>query len=213
MIRQNKKSIIIASLLTLLPMIVGLVLWNRLPESVPTHWGLDGEADGFSSKAFSVFGLPLIMLALMWVCIFFTANDKRNSDQNAKVKKSVIWIVPFLSCVVGAAMYCEALGYDISVPGLILAAIGIMFIILGNYMPKCKLNSTIGIRIKWTLENEENWNRTHRLAGKIWVLCGLLLTICAFLPIKASAIAAALLLTLSVAVPLIYSYAYHRKQL
>ena len=213
MLKQNKKSLIFASLLTLLPMLAGFILWDRLPDRLPTHWGFNGEADDFSSKAFAVFGLPLIMLALLWVCVIFSSIDKRNKEQNPKVKNMVIWIIPFLSCVVSAATYCQALGYDISIPNLIFAAFGVMFIIIGNYMPKCKINSTIGVRIKWTLENEENWNKTHRLAGKLWFLCGLILVICAFLPKTVGAIIAGAVLVLAVAVPIVYSYVYYRKQL
>ena len=92
MIKRNKLKLIFSSILIFLPSVVGLLLWNRLPESMTTHWGADGNADGFSGKAFAVFGMPLILLAIHWLCIFFTTKDPKNKDQNHKVFGLVLWI-------------------------------------------------------------------------------------------------------------------------
>ena len=89
---------------------------------------------------------------------------------------------------------------------------GLLFVVIGNYLPKCKRNYTLGIKVKWTLANEENWNATHRFAGKVWVLGGLLMMIGGFLPRGISLlimIGAALLLGF---VPMMYSYLYYKKQ-
>ena len=64
MLKANKKTLIIASIITVLPILIGIMLWNRLPDPMATHFGMDNEADGFSSKAFAVFGIPLCLLAL-----------------------------------------------------------------------------------------------------------------------------------------------------
>ncbi len=211
MIKRNKISIILASLLTLSPIIAGIALWDRLPESMPTHWGISGEADGYSSKTFAVFALPLIMLAFMWLCIFFTTLDKKNKDQNEKVLGSVVWIVPILTCVISAATYVGALGYKFSSSRIILSALAVMFIVIGNYMPKCKQNRTIGVKIKWTLESEENWLRTHRFAGIVWFVSGILSIFCLLLPEKAAFIAFLPILLVAVAAPIIYSFVLHKK--
>ena len=79
MIKKNKTTIIFANILTLLPIVSGIVLWDKLPPSMPIHWNLAGNADSYGSKAFFVFGLPLIMLALLWVCILLTALDKESN--------------------------------------------------------------------------------------------------------------------------------------
>jgi hypothetical protein len=106
-----------------------------------------------------------------------------------------------------------SLGFE-NVLGIVLCVMfALMFIIMGNYMPKAKQNRYFGMKIKWTLTNEENWNATHRFSGKIWVLSGVVLLLGAFLPEAASII---LLLAVSVPAvfaPIIYSYAFYRKQL
>ena len=97
MLKQHKKTIILTSLLTLLPIPMGLLLWNRFPETMAIHWGITGEADGYASPGFAVFGLPLIMLAVQWLCILFTAQDKGNQGRNQKMFRLVLWIIPIIS--------------------------------------------------------------------------------------------------------------------
>ena len=80
MIRQNKKMLLLTSIITLLPVFIGLFLWNQLPDSVATHFGLDNQPDGYSSKAFAVFGLPLILLAVHLVCVVATKIDPKSKD-------------------------------------------------------------------------------------------------------------------------------------
>ena len=213
MIRKNKWKLIISSVIILIPIVAGLLIWNDLPEQIAVHWGSDGEPDGWSSKSFAVFGIPLILLALHWVCIFFTAHDPKNKEQNSKVFNMVLWITPIISLIVCGCSYVFALGNDINIGMIVCVIIGVTFVIVGNYMPKCKQNYTIGIKIPWTLQNEENWNKTHRFAGRLWVFGGLLLLATLLVPMD-NIIYIVLPVTLLIAlVPIIYSYAYYRKQL
>ena len=94
MMKKNKTQIIVSSIVTILPMVAGLFMWNILPDRMTTHWGMSGEADGFSSKAFAVFVLPLILLATHWLCIFFTLRDPKNKEQSSKVFAMIMWIIP-----------------------------------------------------------------------------------------------------------------------
>ena len=87
MIRTHKRGLILSSIAILLPMIVGLILWNRLPDQMVTHFGGDRVPDGTSGKAFAVFGLPVILLALHWLCVFITTKDPKNSGQNPKMHR------------------------------------------------------------------------------------------------------------------------------
>ncbi len=84
MLKKNKSRIIISSIIILLPMIFGLIMWDKLPDTMTTHWGADGNADGFSGKVFAVFGLPAITLILHFVCLSFTLFDKKQKEQNPK---------------------------------------------------------------------------------------------------------------------------------
>lgn len=208
MIKKNLKTLIISSVLILLPVLVGVILWNQLPEQIPTHWNAAGEVDGWSSKAFAVFCLPGILLAAQWLCTLGAGADPKSKNHSEKVLQLVLWIIPLLSNVLLAITYATALGQSVPVEIIMPVLIGIVFIIIGNYMPKCKQNYTIGIKIPWTLNSEENWNKTHRFAGKLWVVCGLLIVLSGFFGGFWIFAAVALVMVL---VPVIYSYLLHRK--
>ena len=99
MIRKHWKLLITTSIIILLPILAGVVMWNQLPEQVPSHWNAAGEIDGWSSKPFFVFGLPLILLAVQWLLLFVASRDKSNHDRNEKMQTLVLWIIPILSIV------------------------------------------------------------------------------------------------------------------
>lgn len=208
---KRKRMLILTSVVILLPILVGLVLWNQLPERMTTHWGVDGTANGWSGKAFAVFGLPLILLAIHWFCVLLTARDPGNRNQNPKVTGMVLWIVPILSLYTGGMIYGTVLGAEFSVERFVPLLMGILFLGIGNYMPKCRQNRTVGIRIKWTLESEENWNATHRVAGKLWVMAGLIFLLSVFLPGAGSLWVTTAGLPAVVLIPVVYSCIFHRK--
>ena len=179
MLKKNKGLMILTSVIILLPMLAGILLWDRLPEQMATHWGGNGEADGWSSRPVAVFGLPLFLLAIHWLGVWLTGQDRRNRNQNEKVLQMMFWIAPVISLFGMGSTYASALGQPPRIDRLAMLLLGIVFTIIGNYLPKCRQNYTIGIKIVWTLSDEENWNATHRLAGKLWVIGGLLLCCCA----------------------------------
>ena len=212
MMKQHKGKLMVSSVLTLLPIMVGLLLWNRLPNQMPTHWGVDGTADGWSGKAFAVFGMPLILLAVHWLCVWGTSLDSSNRGQNRKVSGLVLWIIPVLSWFTSGIMYAGSMGWELDFVKITLLLMGALFVAIGNYLPKCKQNYTIGIRIKWTLEDEENWAATHRLGGRVWVAGGVLLLAGCFLPERLGVAVMLLLLPVLVLVPLLYSYGFYKKK-
>lgn len=210
--KQNKWKIIISSLITLLPMLFGIIFWKQLPEQMATHWGIDGTADGARSTAFAVFALPLILLGVNWLCLFFTSFDKKNQEQNPKIFRIIFWVIPVISLFTNAFVYATAFGKEPDVFLITPILFGLTFILIGNYLPKCTQNFTIGIKVKWTLENEENWNATHRFGGRAWVLGGLLILFTAFLPKAVMLITTFILLFVTAIVPMLYSYLFYRRQ-
>lgn len=208
MIKKNLKTLIITSIIILLPMVAGLVLWNRLPNEVPFHWNAAGEVDGWASKAVAVFVPSAAMLALQWLCMLITSTDPKKQNHPEKVKVLVLWLIPVITVFISALLYVSALGVSVRVETLMPILLGLLFVAIGNYMPKCKQNYTIGIKIPWTLASEENWNRTHRLAGWVWVGGGAVMLLSGFLGIFWLTLVPAIIM---VAVPLIYSYILHRK--
>ena len=97
MIKKNKKTLLWTTAVMLLPVVVGLLLWNRMPEQLPVHWNAAGEVDGWGSRAMAVFFLPLFVLAIHWICFFATCADPKNKNVNGKPIKLVLWICPFIS--------------------------------------------------------------------------------------------------------------------
>lgn len=212
MLKEKKWTLILSSAMIVLPVLAGLLLWDTLPERMVTHWGMDGQANGWSSRGFVVFGLPLLMLACHWLCILTTARDPKNKEQSRKVFDLVLWIVPVVSLFAMSLTYAGAFGRELPVSILACIFTGIIFILIGNYLPKCKQNHTIGIKIKWTLENEENWNATHRMAGKLWVAGGVLCLPGVFLSNILAFTLLTVVLCVMVAAPVFYSWQYHKKQ-
>ena len=94
----------------------------------------------------------------------------------------MLWICPVVSLLAGFMSFSSALGMGLRIEKLVLIFLGILFIVIGNYLPKCKQNYTIGIRVMWALEDEENWTATHRFASRLWVGCGVVILLLAFLP-------------------------------
>ena len=208
MIKKHLKVLMITSLVILLPILAGVILWNQLPEQIPSHWNAVGEIDGWSSKPFTVFGMPIILLAFQWLCVLGTGADPKKANHPEKIVHLVLWIIPVLSIVLSAITYTVALGQDVRVEVVMPIVIGLMLAIVGNYLPKCKQNYTIGIKIPWTLNSEENWNKTHRLAGWIWTFGGLLIMLTGFL---GGFWIFFIVVLLMVVAPLVYSYLLHRK--
>ncbi len=212
MIKRHLKTLIITSIVILLPMAFGLCAWNHLPERIATHWGVDGNPDGWSGRGFAVFGLPLFMLAMQWLCTVFTSFDpKNNKGQNAKPMTMVLWLIPAISVVVNAIVYAIAFGLQWRVEMIMPLFMGVLFMVIGNYMPKCRQNHTLGIRLPWTLDDEGNWNATHRFAGRVWVIGGVLVAVCALIPLAAMVWVMLALIFALVILPCVYSYRYYQR--
>ena len=157
---------VISVIATLLPIIIGLALWNKLPDELPVHWGIKGNVDRLATKAEGIFIMPCL-------CAIIQIHHK-------PILVS-IWIVPLITILINVLIYIIALGGKVSMTMAVFFIIGVMFIGLGNYMPKLKQNYTIGIKVPWTLNSEENWNMTHRMAGKLYVVAGVISIIIALL--------------------------------
>ena len=208
MIKRNKGMLIVTSIVILIPIIIGLLLWNQLPEQIPSHWNINGEVDNWSSKGFAVF-FPAILLAIHWLCVLASYVDASSKNYHPKMIRLVLWICPVLSLVLSTLMYATALGYPLNVEVILPLLVGLMFIIIGNLLPKCPQSKTLGIKLPWTLKNEENWNKTHRFSGKLWVIGGIVTMVTAFLGNFWILLG---VLIVMAAVPTIYSYVLHCKQ-
>ena len=194
-----------------LPIVLGAFLYNKLPDNIATSFDMSFMPNGYSPKWQAVFMIPSFML-LMNVFVWFILDaDPKRAAINGKIKSVSRWILPVLSCFVQSAMLLYAVDESINLVRFLPLLIGLLIIIIGNYLPKCKQNYTTGIKLPWTLASEENWNRTHRLAGKLFIIAGFVMALFTFLNIP-SHIPFAILIIAAI-VPAIYSYVLYRKNI
>ncbi|MFA7637062.1 MAG: SdpI family protein [Monoglobales bacterium] len=208
MIKKNIFKIILSFAVTLLPMVVGFILWDKLPDQMATNFDISGQAAGYSSKMFAVVGLPLILIACNLLCIGFTAADPKRKNIDGKVFGIILCIVPVCSLFCATLIYKDALGISLNVSKLASIYTGIVFVGIGLLLPKCKQNYTVGIKLPWTLHSEDNWNKTHAFGGKLWTIGGVLLTVAGLLGYSYITFIGIFVLAF---VPIIYSYVYYRK--
>lgn len=208
MLKKYKWTMILTTLVTLSPILFGIYFWNQLPEKMATHFNGANVANGWSGKVFAVFGLPLLMGVLEWVCLAGTMMDPKKKNINPKVIKLMLWIIPMTSVVCAICIYGANLGMNIDIGIYINILMGVILIFTGNYMPKMKQNYSVGIKISWTLESEENWNRTHRLASWLYILGGIIFLINAYF--RSEVVLFTVIIVLF-AVPMAYSYVLYKK--
>ena len=209
-LKKNKWMMVVTSIIILLPSVVGILLWDKLPEQVPYHWGINGEVDGYATKAQAVYLMPLMMLGIQWLCAILSQLDPKRKKHNDKMMWLVLWIIPVLNLFLHVMVWLEAFGREVNMAVMMPLFMGALFVVMGNYLPKCRQSYTIGIKLPWTLDDEGNWNATHRLAGKLWVAGGLLTMACAVLPGVWAFIVMMGVLVIMCAVPTVYSYRYYK---
>lgn len=203
--KANKRNLLTSAVI-LLPCLLGLLLWNRLPQELPTHFSLAGQTNGWSAKGFAVFGIPLLCLVSQWLCLWGMKRDEKNIRQNPKLTGVIVWTFPVISLTVSAMVFSAGLGLEWDVGRILVLALGLLFLAMGNYLPKCCQNATLGIKLPWTLYSEENWNKTHRFGGRCWFIGGLLVMALAFAPTGSLAILLPVALLLVIVAPTIYSW-------
>jgi len=209
--KKNWKMMVVTSVVILLPIVAGLLLWDKLPSEIPFHWNIQGEVDNWVSRPVAVFVMPFVLLGCQWLCFFAGGWDPKQRNINEKVLGLVLWIIPVLNVLLNVVVYLSALDRRVDISVVIPLFFGILFIAIGNYLPKCKQSYTMGIKLPWTLNDEQNWNATHRLAGKLWVVGGLLTMLTCLLPPVAAFSAMMGVLLVMVVIPTVYSYRYYKK--
>ncbi|MDY4670789.1 MAG: SdpI family protein [Oliverpabstia sp.] len=206
--KEYKGKIILTSIVTILPILIGLVLWNKLPDTIATHFGADNVPNGWSSKPFAVIGIPAILLVFHLFALGITLNDPKKRNIGKMMLSVIFWIIPVVSLVVNTATLSYAMGSKIDIGMIANILVGLMFIIMGNYMSKNRQNYTVGIRIPWTLGSEENWDRTHRFASKLWVIGGIIFVINAFVQ---SILILVVIILMTMIAPMIYSFVLYKR--
>lgn len=180
-IKFKKESVISVIISILLFALVNLLFYKKMPETLPTHWGFNNKIDGYSSKFTTLITTPLLLILLNIFSCFMLDNDPKNKDKNnfvITIGKATIPLVMLITFVI-SVFY--GLGKKINVMVIISIFVGFLLILIGNYLPKTKRNYTVGIKLPWTLNSDENWNKTHRLAGYFFILGGIFFLLTPFI--------------------------------
>lgn len=169
------KVLILTSLVCLLPVLLGLVLWNELPDSVAIHFDINNNPDNFASKEFAVFGLPLLMMLLQAVSCFINDINAHKHGERKKFAMVTKWIIPIMTVILQVATFSYALGQNIDIRKIAAIIVGSIFILIGNYLPKFDYIKNYNL-------DAEKARKVNRFMGYETVIMGILFLISIFLP-------------------------------
>lgn len=208
-IQKNKAMVALSYLILFGCILAGLAVWDHLPDEIPTHFDISGQPDGFSGRLGAVVGMPCLLIAAHTFLLFMTAKDPKNGGQPAKMNLILVLIIPLLGVVITSITLAYGLGHAVDVSAVILRMLGILFLFIGNYLPKVEQNYTVGIRVPWTLADEGNWRATHRVGGWCFAIAGLTVLLATFF-LQGKGLAAVMIVAFALAgvVPVVYSFLY-----
>jgi uncharacterized membrane protein len=201
--------------ITLLTLAAWLIALPHLPATMPIHWGANGEADGFATKINAMILTVGIMALIYFIIAFIPRIDPRKENYKyfSKTYNILLNAVLLLFFFINMSTILQGLGYNVPMSYIVPIIVGIIFIIIGNYLQRVRSNYFMGIRTPWTLSNENVWKKTHRLSGKIFFISGLLILISAFLPDEYKSVIILVTIVFCVAVPYLYSYLVYKKEM
>ena len=211
---MKKKDLVltlVSSAVVLLPMLIGVMIWSRLPDQIPTNFDLNGQVKNYSEKGFVVFAIPLFILVGHLLSSLRVSAKKA---EKAEIAAALFqWICPVISLIVYVDVYGRALDFPIDSALLVQLSMGLLIGVIGLAMPHCSRESRIGYKLPWTLRSEENWEATHRRAGKLWIFCAALICVNAFVMRgeKNGTAIFTILLLIAVILPVLYSMNYARR--
>jgi uncharacterized membrane protein len=222
---QTKKEIVMNKIIKtiiwpiiLVPAAYLALVWNKLPQKVALHFNLEGTADKFGSKNELLIMIIVLTILVAAVYIFLPLVYKIDPKKTAIANKTrlqrlgfaIALFISFVDCMIINSAEQGGLRFNIR---LIFGSIGLLWCIIGNYMHNIKPNYFAGLRLPWTLNNEENWRKTHLLAGKLWFAGGLLIGItCLFISGNLLLILFFCITIIITIIPCIYSYRLYRSQ-
>lgn len=187
---------------------LGAYFYPSLPDRVPIHWNANWEVDGYGSKLFGALGLPAISLAmyLLFLILPYIDPRRRNYEGFKPTYQFLKYLLILFFLGLEVMTLLIASGIIVNKPIFIQIGVSLLFILMGNVMGRFKHNYFIGIKTPWTLANEEVWRKTHRLAGPLWVLGGIINILFALLGANFNGIGFFVILAIIVIIPTVYSY-------
>ena len=209
--KKTSKEFIISTIICVLPLIFGLLVYKKLPQEIPTKWYSDGTVGQYMPKEFTVFGMPLFFILMNALVHFAMNTDPKRKNIGSMMRTLGKWIIPVLSVVTVPMALLWGMGYQIPISRILPILLGILFVVIGNYFPKTRRSYTTGIKTPWTLNSDENWRRTHHVAAFLWIAAGIAMIAMAFLPQNIVQLVIVGMIIVLIVVPYAYSYTLYRK--
>jgi uncharacterized membrane protein len=201
-------------IINIIMLVVTALLYAKLPAIVPTHWDMHGEVNGTMPKFPGAF-LPSLVAIVLW---YLLPLLRRIDPRRASYEKFdatfflIINIMALLMALLQGMVLAIGLGAQVDMVRTMLFGVGLMFAVLGNYMPRIRSNWWMGIRTPWTLDNEEVWRRTHRFGGRMFVAGGIVSMASVILPSEAASMIAVTAMIIAGLTPAVYSYVIWRTE-
>ncbi len=187
--------------------------YSDLPDPLPTHWNAQGEIDGYTPKPWGAWLFPLITLGmyLLFKIIPWISPQGFRMESFIKVVDILKQTLVLFMFVIGVTVVFAAQGKPFDPGAVILPGVGVLFIIIGNYMGKLRKNFFIGIRTPWTLASDEVWAKTHRVGGWCFVLAGLVLLVAGLAGSPSIGLIVGISVGLGAIVPIVYSFVVYKR--
>lgn len=200
--------------LIVLTLLAWLICYPNLPNEVPIHWGANGEVNGYASKLSALLIMAGLMIFIYILLSFLPKIDprKENYKHFNKTYNIILNSILLLFFGINLLVLLSALGYDIPMRYFGPIAVGVIFMILGNFMQRVRSNFFIGIRTPWTLSSDEVWKKTHRFSGKLYFIGGLIMICTIFAPEKLISPIMFTIIIIIALLPCLYSYFLFKKK-
>jgi uncharacterized membrane protein len=188
--------------------VASAIVYPRLPETIPTHWNIDGQPDGWSSRAFGAWITPVLLVGVWALFRVLPAIDPRGANY-AKFGGAFEAIIDSLMLFLlglHIVLLRAALGHPVQMERIVPFGVGVLLIVIGNLLPRARPNWFVGIRTPWTLSSDRVWEKTHRLGGRLFVAGGFLIAIAALFWVERAQVVLIAVIVANTATVLIYSY-------
>lgn len=172
--KKLNKTTLLTTFICLLPLVMTAIFWSQLPEELIVHFSTEGTGDRYASKLMVGIGLPCILAVINFICHIIMNIDRKITKIGNFLRFVCWWLCPLLSVVFIPLILLTALDRPFDITLVCSVLIGLVFVAIGAFLPNCTRNNMIGLRFPWAMNSDENWNRTHKLGGYTFVVCGIL---------------------------------------
>ena len=210
------KKKILKYLLMAAPFLMILAVYSKLPAEVPMHWNVHGEIDRYGSRneLFLIAGINVFLGVFMSAMAKIDPKQKNYTRFRETYEWMIIWTLGFMTVLMGVVLVETMQPGTLNISKVVCAMVGILFVVLGNMMPKVKQNFFTGVKTPWALSSDAVWNKTQRLGGKSLALGGILIMGSAFLSSGEAAVFMIILVAVLVIIaPMVMSYIWYKKEM